>query len=105
MAAVIGSAKTLRRRWRELTPEQRESFLGLIDHETNRLADLVADVLDTSRIESGQFSYSFTDVDVGELVQEPRPQRRAGRTRSRSTRTSTGRCRSSEATATGCVRC
>jgi len=70
MAAVIGSAKTLRRRWRELTPEQRESFLGLIDHETNRLADLVADVLDTSRIESGQFSYSFSDVDVGELVLE-----------------------------------
>jgi signal transduction histidine kinase len=70
MAAVIGSAKTLQRRWRELTPEQRESFLGLIDHETNRLADLVADVLDTSRIESGQFSYSFSDVDVGELVQE-----------------------------------
>ena len=32
MAAVIGSAKTLQRRWRELTPEQRESFLGLIDH-------------------------------------------------------------------------
>jgi signal transduction histidine kinase len=70
MAAVIGSAKTLRRRWRELTPEQRDSFLGLIDHETNRLADLVADVLDTSRIESGQFSYTFTDVDVGELVRE-----------------------------------
>jgi len=70
MAAVIGSAKTLQRRWRELTPEQRESFLGLIDHETNRLADLVADVLDTSRIESGQFSYSFSDVDVGELVLE-----------------------------------
>src|SRR5262245_7290636 len=70
MAAVIGSAKTLHRRWRELTPEQRESFLALIDHETNRLADLVTDVLDTSRIDSGQFSYSFTDVDVGELVQE-----------------------------------
>ena len=70
MAAVIGSAKTLQRRWRELTPEQRESFLALIDHEANRLADLVADVLDTSKIESGQFSYRFTDVDVGELVQE-----------------------------------
>jgi signal transduction histidine kinase len=70
MAAVIGSAKTLQHRWRELTPEQRESFLGLIDHETNRLADLVGDVLDTSRIESGQFSYTFSDVDVGELVRE-----------------------------------
>jgi signal transduction histidine kinase len=70
MAAVIGSAKTLQRRWRELTAEQRESFLGLIDHETNRLADLVGDVLDTSRIESGQFSYTFSDVDMGALVQE-----------------------------------
>ncbi len=70
MAAIIGSAKTLHQRWRELTPEQRESFLGLIEHETNRLAELVADVLDTSRIESGNFSYKFGDVDIGELVQE-----------------------------------
>jgi signal transduction histidine kinase len=70
MASIIGSAKTLRQRWRELTPEQRESFLGLIDHETNRLAELVGDVLDTSRIESGSFSYTFADVDVGQLVRE-----------------------------------
>jgi signal transduction histidine kinase len=70
MASVIGSAKTLRMRWRELTPEQRESFLALIDHETNRLADLVSDVLDTSRIESGTFSYSFSDVNVGDIVRE-----------------------------------
>jgi signal transduction histidine kinase len=70
MAAVIGSAKTLHLRWRELTPEQRESFLALIDHETQRLADLVADVLDTSRIESGSFGYTFGDVDIGELIRE-----------------------------------
>jgi len=70
MAAIIGSAKTLHQRWRELTPVQRESFLGLIDHETNRLAELVGDVLDTSRIESGGFSYIFGDVDLSELVQE-----------------------------------
>ncbi len=70
MAAIIGAAKTLHQRWRELTPEQRESFLGLIDHETNRLAELVGDVLDTSRIESGSFSYSFGDVDLSELVHE-----------------------------------
>ena len=69
-AIVLADEGSAQRRWRELTPEQRESFLALIDHETNRLADLVADVLDTSKIESGQFSYRFTDVDVGELVQE-----------------------------------
>ena len=57
-------------RWRELTPAQRTSFLALIGDETNRLATLIGDVLDTSRIEAGTFSYSFTDVDVAELVRD-----------------------------------
>jgi signal transduction histidine kinase len=70
MASIIGSARTLTERWRELSPERRESFLALIEHETKRLAELVSDVLDTSRIEAGSFSYSFADVDLGELVQE-----------------------------------
>ena len=70
MASVIGSARTLQLRWRELTAEQRESFLALIAHETSRLADLISDVLDTSRIEAGTFSYSFKDVDLGALVRD-----------------------------------
>jgi signal transduction histidine kinase len=70
MASVIGSARTLQLRWRELTPEQRESFLALIAHETSRLAALIGDVLDTSRIEAGTFSYVFDDVDLGELVRD-----------------------------------
>src|SRR5439155_31666 len=74
MAAVIGSARTLQQRWRELTATQRESartlqqrwreltatqresFLDLIAGETGRLATLIGDVLDTSRIEAGTFS-------------------------------------------------
>jgi signal transduction histidine kinase len=70
MAAVIGSARTLQVRWRELSPEQRESFLALIGDETNRLSELIADVLDTSRIEAGTFSYRFSDVLLDELVRE-----------------------------------
>jgi signal transduction histidine kinase len=70
MAAVIGSAHTLQQRWRELTPEQRESFLELIAGETNRLATLIGDVLDTSRIEAGTFSFRFGDVDLGDLVRD-----------------------------------
>ena len=68
MASLIGSAQTLRERWRELAADQRESFLALIAHETSRLAALVEDVLDTSRIEAGTFSYSFGEVDMGGLV-------------------------------------
>jgi signal transduction histidine kinase len=70
MAAVIGAARTLQQRWRELTPAQRESFLDLIAGETNRLATLIGDVLDTSRIEAGTFSFRFGDVDLGELVRD-----------------------------------
>ncbi len=70
MAAVIGAARTLQQRWRELSPEQRESFLELIAGETSRLADLIGDVLDTSRIEAGTFSFRFAEVDLGRLVND-----------------------------------
>ena len=70
MSAVIGAARTLQGRWRELTPEQRESFLALISDETSRLARLIDDVLDTSRIEAGTFSFTFSDVDLGELLRD-----------------------------------
>jgi signal transduction histidine kinase len=70
MAAVIGAARTLQDRWRMLSASQRESFLALIGDETARLAALVADVLDTSRIEAGTFSYRFEEVDLGRVVDE-----------------------------------
>ncbi len=70
MAAVIGSARTLQHRWRELTPEQRDAFIALIADETSRLAVLVGDVLDTSRIEAGTFSYSFSDVEISSLLRD-----------------------------------
>lgn len=70
MASVIGCAQTLRQRWRELAPNQRESFLALIEGETARLATLIGDVLDTSRIEAGTFPFTFGQVDLEELVRE-----------------------------------
>ena len=70
MASVIGSARTLQARWRELSSEQRDAFLALIADETDRLAGLVGEVLDTSRIDAGTFTYSFADVDLAGLVEE-----------------------------------
>jgi signal transduction histidine kinase len=70
MASVVGSAQTLRQRWRELNPDQRDSFLALIGNETERLAALIGDVLDTSRIDAGTFTYRFADVDLGALVRD-----------------------------------
>ena len=70
MAAVIGSARTLQQRWRELSPDQRDAFLALIADETDRLAALVGEVLDSSRIDAGTFSYSFADLDLAGLINE-----------------------------------
>jgi signal transduction histidine kinase len=70
MAAVIGSARTLELRWRDLTAEQRDAFLALIADETDRLAALIGEVLDSSRIDSGTFSYTFGEFDLGGLVSE-----------------------------------
>ncbi len=70
LAAVIGSARTLQSRWDDLDAKQREAFLALIADETDRLATLVGEVLDSSRIDSGTFSYTFEDLDVGTLVRE-----------------------------------
>ncbi len=70
MAAVIGASRTLQQRWRELSSEQREAFLALIGDESTRLATLIGDVLDTSRIEAGTFSYRFSDIDIAALVRD-----------------------------------
>jgi signal transduction histidine kinase len=70
MATVIGAARTLEMRWRELQPGQREAFLALISTETSRLATLIGDVLDTSRLDAGTFTYAFAEVDLEVLVRE-----------------------------------
>jgi signal transduction histidine kinase len=70
MATVIGAARTLQVRWRDLEPDQRESFLALIGDETTRLAALIGDVLDTSRIDAGTFTYRFRDVDIATIVRD-----------------------------------
>jgi two-component system sensor histidine kinase KdpD len=70
MSAVLGSARTLYERWDVLTAEQRGTLLGLIADETGRLAGLISDVLDTSRIDAGTFTYTFRDVAVDQIVRD-----------------------------------
>ena len=70
MASIIGAAQTLQDRWRDLSSDQRDAFLGLVVHETSRLNELVGDVLDTSRIEAGTFSYAFREVDLGQVIRD-----------------------------------
>jgi signal transduction histidine kinase len=50
--------------------EKHQRYHGAIDQECERLSILVDNVLDFNRIERGQMSYNFVDVDVKDVVTE-----------------------------------
>ena len=52
------------------SPEEAEKFLRRISRETQRLNQLVENILDFARLEAGQRTFRFTAVDVGEVLHE-----------------------------------
>jgi len=61
--------ETLHEFGEELDIEQRKEFLQTVNSETDRLARLVNDVLDLSRLESGR-SYSMDGVDLSQAIEQ-----------------------------------
>ena len=51
-----------------IPPEDAPRYLGVVMDETTRLTDLVRDLLDLSRLESGKFPLTVAPFDVNELV-------------------------------------
>ena len=98
--------QTLQQRGDDLSPAQRDALLGVIASEADRLAELVDDVFDTARIDADSFSYSFAELDVGELVEEAVAAAAAARRGRRScAHVRAGLPRGAAATARGCGRC
>jgi len=50
--------------------DQQQHFLGVVRSNVDRMADLVSDLLDISRIEAGRLMLSFEAVDVAQVVYE-----------------------------------
>ena len=51
-----------------IPPEKHEYYLGIISAEVHRLSRLVSQLLDVSRLESGDRKFNYTDFDVAELA-------------------------------------
>ena len=51
-----------------IPPEDMPRYLGIVMDETNRLTDLVRDLLDLSRLESGKFPLNLAPFDINEMV-------------------------------------
>jgi signal transduction histidine kinase len=76
VAAVYGAAVTLRRRSLELDDEGRERLLSVIATESDRLARIIDQVLEASRLDTGTFSLATERCDpvplVGDVVEAAR---------------------------------
>jgi signal transduction histidine kinase len=68
LTSIIGFAKTLLTL--DVSPEQRARYLMIIETEGKRLAQLIGEYLDISKIESGNFSIKKEIVDPLTLVRE-----------------------------------
>lgn len=50
--------------------EERKQYISIVDENTELLLQLISDILDISKIESGIFEFVKTDIDVNQLCNE-----------------------------------
>ena len=51
-----------------IPPEKHEYYLGIISAEVHRLSRLVSQLLDVSRLESGERKFNYSDFDIAEVA-------------------------------------
>lgn len=68
LAAVLGSAGTLRDLSADLTDAEKAELLGTIVDEAERLNRFIANLLDMTRLEAGAVAANVSPHDLGEIV-------------------------------------
>ncbi len=57
-------------RYPDEPPETQREFLEIILKESDRMASLISDYLDLTKLESGTLPYHFKEVDLNEIIRE-----------------------------------
>jgi PAS domain S-box-containing protein len=70
LASIKGFTTTLLREDVQWDEKAQRDFLQIIDAESDRLTELISDLLDMSRIEAGALSIEKERIDIHELLQE-----------------------------------
>lgn len=78
LATIRGFGQLLRDRPESLTEEQRHQAYDVIVRQVDRMASLVDNVLDVSRLESDTFTYAFVAYEPALLLEESAEEARGG---------------------------
>ncbi len=70
LASIKGFATTLLRQDVEWDEDSRREFLAIIDEESDRLSELIANLLDMSRLEAGTLRIEPEAADLGPIIHE-----------------------------------
>jgi signal transduction histidine kinase len=68
MTTVVGFSQMLDEHWKTLEDAKRTQFIGIVRRETQRLAHMVSDLLDVSRMETGNLRYEFEPMSLSDLI-------------------------------------
>lgn len=70
LTAVKGSATTLIQAFDDLEPAEMLQFFGIIDEQTDRMRDLIGDLLQVAQIEAGTLSVRPEPLEPADLIDE-----------------------------------
>jgi two-component system, OmpR family, phosphate regulon sensor histidine kinase PhoR len=68
LTAIKGFTRTLMMKADKLSEERRNEYLSVVNEQSNRLARLVEDLMQVSRIDAGRVSLHREDLDLGETI-------------------------------------
>lgn len=69
LAGIRGSASTLREAWSDLDEATRDDLLRSIDDDVGRMARFLANILDMTRLETGEITPRIVAVVLSEVVE------------------------------------
>jgi signal transduction histidine kinase len=68
LTSVKGFTRTLLRKWERFTDDQKLMMLETVDNDADRIARLIAELLDIARIDSGRLELRRQPVDIATAV-------------------------------------
>ena len=83
LTSIKGSAATLTEAASDLDPAEMLQFFRIIGEQADYMRDLIGDLLDVARIETGELSVAPAPADVATLVDEARSRFQSGGGRSK----------------------